>query len=74
MKKEILMLIIGILIGAVITTGIFLVLKSNDSSNANDMERGMNGRPDMDGNFVMDENMRGGNMPNGTIPEEVISE
>ena len=29
-KKEVLTLIIGILIGAIITTGVFLVLKSND--------------------------------------------
>ena len=31
MKKQILMLIIGILIGAILTTGIFLVLKNNNS-------------------------------------------
>ena len=30
MKKQILTLIIGILIGAIITTGVFLVLKKND--------------------------------------------
>ena len=32
MKKQILTLIIGILIGAIITTTVFLVIKSNSSS------------------------------------------
>lgn len=38
MKKQILMLIIGMLIGAILTTGIFLVLKNNNSKgNMRDM-------------------------------------
>lgn len=32
MKNQILMLIIGILIGAIITTGVFLIIKSNDNN------------------------------------------
>lgn len=48
MKKEILMLIIGILIGAIITTGVFLVLKGNDSQNRMNMGE----PPTMDGNSI----------------------
>ena len=33
MKKQILTLIIGILIGSIITTGVFLVLKNNEGNN-----------------------------------------
>lgn len=33
MKKQVLTLIIGILIGSIITTGVFLVLKKNSLSN-----------------------------------------
>ena len=33
MKKQILTLIIGMLIGSIITTGVFLVLKNNERSN-----------------------------------------
>lgn len=62
MKKEILMLIIGILIGAIIATGIFLVLQNSNSQGNMDTQRGSMGEmgdaPDaMDGNFV-----GGGNM------------
>lgn len=57
MKKQILTLILGILIGAIITTGIFLCLKGNDLGNGTRGEK-MN-REDfpapMDGNNV-DEN------------------
>lgn len=35
MKKDILMLIIGILIGAIIATGVFYVLRGNNSNNTN---------------------------------------
>lgn len=49
MKKEILMLIIGILIGAIITTGVFLVLKG-DSGEKNRMNMGE--PPTMDGNSI----------------------
>ena len=39
MKKQILTLIIGILIGAIITTGVFLVIKSNEKSNMLSFDR-----------------------------------
>lgn len=37
MKKQILTLIIGILIGAIITTGVFLIIKSNSSQTVGNM-------------------------------------
>ena len=48
MKKQILMLIIGILIGAIITTGIFLCLKNSNGNDTN------HGEPptSMDGEFM----------------------
>lgn len=54
MKKQILMLIIGILIGAIITTGVFLVLKGDIGEQEGRMNGGermeMNGElPSMDG-------------------------
>lgn len=49
MKKQILTLIIGILIGAIITTAVFLALKGNAGSKVNGMDRGE--MPSMDGNF-----------------------
>lgn len=68
MKSKILTLIIGILIGAVITTGVFLIINNNNKSNNN----GRQGRPDMSqmGNFTPGENMQGmpgekGERPNG---------
>lgn len=60
MKEKILYLIIGILIGAVITAGCFLVF----SNNKNSQEKG--GRPDramMDANMIRGENVPEGNMP-----------
>ena len=42
MKNQILTLIIGILIGAIITTGIFLFLKSKDKNNMPSMNRNSN--------------------------------
>ena len=50
MKKEILTLIIGVLIGAVLTTGVFLILKGKDSKGKDGMPKG--DRPD----FSMDVN------------------
>lgn len=55
MKKEILMLIVGILIGAIIATGVFLVLKGNTNKGIPEgMGRGdfqSDGAiPDMNGN------------------------
>ena len=61
MKNQILTLIIGILIGAIITTAVFLVLKGNTGSQGNRMNRGE--MPAMDGSFS--------NMGNGfSMPEE----
>ena len=61
MKNQILTLIIGILIGAIITTAVFLVLKGTTESQGNGMNRGE--MPSMDGSFP--------NMGNGfSIPEE----
>ncbi len=51
MKKEILMLIIGILIGAIIATGVFLVLKGNYNKQMDRMERG-EPPTSMDGNML----------------------
>ena len=39
MKDKIIMLIIGVLIGAVITAGCFLIFKNNSSQNSNDQRR-----------------------------------
>ena len=49
MKNQILTLIIGILIGAIITTAVFLVLKGKTSSQGSRMNRGE--MPSMDGGF-----------------------
>lgn len=54
MKNQILTLIIGILIGAIITTAVFLVLKGNTGSQGNRMKRGE--MPSMDGSFPNREN------------------
>ena len=55
MKKQILTLVIGILIGAIIATGVFLVLKDDSGYRG---ERGE--RPEMQGEMPeMDENMVG---------------
>ena len=54
MKKQILTLIIGILIGAIITTAVFLILKGNTGSQGNRMNRGE--MSSMDGNFPNIEN------------------
>lgn len=48
MKKEILTLIIGILIGAIIATGVFLALKGNTNGNMGNMGE----PPAMDGNSI----------------------
>lgn len=46
MKKEILMLIIGILIGAIIATGCFLVLQNNNNQGIGGMSQEGMERPD----------------------------
>lgn len=51
MKKQILMLVIGILIGAIITTGVFLTLKGKAGGN-NGGRAYMGEPPTMDGNSV----------------------
>lgn len=56
MKKQILMLIIGILIGAIVTTGVFLLLKGNTQKQRGKMDRGdrmeMREPSSMDGNEI----------------------
>ena len=39
MKDKILMLIVGILIGAIITTGVFLVVNKNQQNNQNNQQQ-----------------------------------
>lgn len=64
MKNQIMMLIIGILIGAIIATGVFLVLKggTEETGGRRDMQGGED-MPTMDGNWI------GG--PNGGRGERV---
>lgn len=50
MKKQILTLVIGILIGAIITTGVFLILKGNTGAKGDRMNMGE--PPTMDGNSI----------------------
>lgn len=74
MKKEILMLIIGILIGAIIATGVFLVLKGNtQNGNPEGMGRGgfeQNGEmPKMDGNEIRENNPKN-NSTNNNIAND----
>lgn len=47
MKDKILMLVIGILLGAVIASGCFLLFQKNNSNG-----RDFGGRPDMDQNMI----------------------
>ena len=54
MKKQILTLIIGILIGAIITTAVFLILKGNTNNRGSRINRG--DMPSMDGSFLNIEN------------------
>lgn len=51
MKKQILTLIIGILIGAIIATGVFLVLNLSNNKGDN-MQQKMREAPSMDGNSI----------------------
>lgn len=51
MKKEISMLIIGVLIGAIITTGVFLILKGNDKTKTG-KANGERPTTSMDGNTI----------------------
>ena len=53
MKKQILTLIIGMLIGAIITTMVFLIIKANTGGQGNMMKGQM---PSMDTNFQGGEN------------------
>lgn len=66
MKKQILTLLTGILIGAIITTGVFLVLKGNTQSQNGRMNREngmeMGEPPSMDGNTINGE--KGNSRPN----------
>ena len=57
MKDKVLTFIIGLLVGAIITTGVFLIIDKNSSSKGN-----MKGRPDRSemGNFTPGEMPSGG--------------
>ena len=74
MKNQILTLIIGILIGAIITTAVFLVLKENTGSQGNRMNRGE--MPSMDGSFQNRENSfsRPGEKSNRNTEDNLINE
>ena len=44
MKEKVLYLIIGVLLGAIVTTGVFMIINKNDSKNA-ETNNFRNGRP-----------------------------
>lgn len=73
MKKEILMLIIGILIGAIISTGVFLVLKGDSSKEIDKMDR-RQPPTSMDGNFVDDGNGRRGRQNDNNVNQETTAD
>ena len=74
MKKQILMLIIGILIGAIIATGVFLVLKDDDSKQMDKMDR-RQPPTSMDGNFVDDGyGRRGRANDNNSVEKETTTD
>lgn len=73
MKDKILYLILGILVGAIITSLIFIFVVKDDTNvhggkmeGMENMERGE--RPDDMGNFIMDENMVMPEMKEGKEP------
>lgn len=70
MKSKILTFIIGALVGAIITTGVFMILKGNSKDDDRMKNDGpMGERHSMDGNMVMDGNMiKDGNPPD--MPDE----
>lgn len=59
MKDKILMLVLGILIGAVITAGCFLLFSNNSSKGRPDGSMQGGNKPDM-GNFVPGDMQNGG--------------
>lgn len=67
MKKEILMLIIGILIGAIIATGVFLVLKGDSNGRGDRMNMDGGEMPVMDGNMTEGRPSRGDMNQNGNV-------
>ncbi len=71
MKKQILTLIIGMLIGAIITTMVFLIIKANTEEQRNMMKGQM---PSMDTNFQGGENgftRPEGNRHNGNLNAKI---
>ena len=71
MKKQILTLIIGMLIGAIITTMVFLIIKANTGGQGNMMKGQM---PSMDTNFQGGENgftRPEGNNNRGNLNEKI---
>ena len=74
MKKEFLTFVIGVLIGAIIATGVFLVLEMNDDDSSSDVSTSMEAPSgDMenmeDGDF--DPNSVGGERPDNDESNEV---
>lgn len=65
MKEKILTLIIGVLVGAIITTGVFLIINTNQSKDQNGMMRGEPGRMQEQ----IDPNFGPGDMPSGEKPQ-----
>lgn len=65
MKKTILTLIIGILIGAIITTGVFMIIKANTKEDDSEVPSFDKSQMKRDGNFIDDGNFERGDMPTG---------
>lgn len=73
MKKQILMLVLGIVIGAVVTAGGFLIFGKNNNKQMDKM--GRDGEPpmSMDGNFIDDGGMKGRHNDENEIPQDNVT-
>lgn len=72
MKKEILTLIIGILIGAIITTGVFLVLKGSMNESRGNIQS-MGEPPEMNG-VDMNEIRGKGRLDENQVTNNILDE
>lgn len=63
MKEKLLTFVIGALVGAIIATGIFLIINNNSPKGQKEM---MDGRPSM-GQMQMDRNFKPEEIPNGEV-------
>ncbi len=63
MKEKILTFVIGALVGAIVATGVFLIINNNSPKGQKEM---MGGRPEM-GKMQMDENFTPGEPPSGEM-------